>query len=184
MVMAYALTFRKIGKIEADTAGLHLNVLAHTEPEGLRQASNRVPAFRSKALHSHFQASFTHLSACVRKQYPPPFRRTLPLRPAPRGRPRPRAPGAPGQEPARTLPARPDPPRAFSEFLREEPGRGGGAAPRSLLGHRRQGGCKMRDAFIAPNVPFLTRPATTKTMPLNLGNWDSRDNQEVKVWQE
>lgn len=42
----------------------------------------------------------------------------------------------------------------------------------------------MRDALIAPNVPFLTRPATTKTMPLNLGNWDSRDNQEVKVWQE
>lgn len=146
--------FRMIGKIKADTAGLHLNAHAHSVP-GLGRASNRVPVFYPKALHSHFQASFTHLSACVRKQCPPRFRRTLPLRPAPRGRPRPRAPGAPGQEPARTLPARPDPPRAFSEFLRAEPGPGWGAALRSLLGHRRQGGSKMRDALTAPNAPSL-----------------------------
>lgn len=60
----------------------------------------------------------------------------------------------------------------------------GGLRPEACWGTAAKGGCKMRDALIAPNVPFLKRPATTKTMPLNLGNWDSRDNQEVKVWQE
>lgn len=87
-------------------------------------------------------------SARVRKQSPPP----------------PRAPGAPGRSRHARGPPAPPPPAHSPNSCGRSLGSGGGAARRSLQGHRRQGGRKMGDALTALLGPFPTRPPTTKNV--------------------
>lgn len=99
-----------MGKQKLPPPGLGLNAHARTEPAGLGRAAvgSLLSAPERPLLPPRLHVLLGGpSSARVRKPSPAPRPLAPRLRPARRGQPRPRAPGARGQEPARTRPARP-----------------------------------------------------------------------------
>lgn len=146
-----------MGKIEAGTTGSLIKCprthLANRTGEGQRLGP--------RTLHPASQAPFPRqppLLLCVLGSAPHP--RTPPLRPWHLERP--------GRSRHARGPPAPPPTRAFSEFLRAEPGPGWGRGAHRPPGHRREGGSSLGGMRPhCPTCPFPTRPPAAKNRASN-----------------
>lgn len=171
-----------MGKIEADTTWSPLKCPRTQQASRTGTSQQQGSCFPSQGASPSLPGSISPTAATAprvvsRQQPPPPLPATAPHPPPCAARPAPPAGTWSARAGAGTHAARPPrPPPAHSpNSCGRSLGPGGGAARRSLQGHRRQGGSRMGGCSHSLLGPLPTRPPTAK----NGGSKGSTGTHEI-----